>query len=152
VGLTARQLAGPVLGVIGEPHPRQPGGGPGAGGTARRAPGSQPEGDVLESGEVREQQVVLEDHRHRASLRGHEHTADGVVEGLAVELDAAGIDGQQAGEAAKERGLAGAIGAEEGERLSGGHGDLGVEGEGAEGAGDAGVEGHARATSPPPPR
>ena len=77
------------------------------------AAGAQSEGDVLERGQVGEQEVVLEDDGDGAAFGADEHVGGGVVERFAVELDAAAVDRQQSGEAAEQRGLAGSVGSED---------------------------------------
>ena len=75
----------PGPGVVGQPDPvdpdlrRPPGRCPG------RAPGPGAEGDVVEHGEVGEQQVVLEDHADRPVLGRDEGRPVGVVHHAAVQ-------------------------------------------------------------------
>ena len=80
--------------------------------------GPQPERHVLEHRHVREQQVLLEHHPARALLRRHEHARRRIVDHLAVDLDRAALDRQQAGEATQDGRLAGAVGTEQGDDLA----------------------------------
>ena len=113
------------------------------------AAGAQPEGDVLERGEVVEQQVALEDHGDRTPLRGDEDVGRGVVETLPVEVDAAAVDGQQPGQAAERRALARAVRSEHGDDLPGLGVELDVERERAHRPHQAGGERHACGLPPP---
>ena len=147
LGLPARQLAGTVAGVIGQPDPLQPrrGSGPGLG--LGDAGGAQAEGDVLQRAQVVEQQVVLEDDGHRSLLGPDERVGRGVVEHLTIEGDAAVVDRQQPGEAAEQRALARAVGSEDGDRFARVGRDVDVQFERAEAAADARLEAH-RCTLP----
>ena len=127
--LAARQGAGAVMCVVGEPDPIEPGRGSGSGLRFGDAAGAQPEGDVLERGQVGEQQVVLEDDADGSAFRVDEDVGGRVVERLAVELDAALVDRQQPGEAAEQGALAGAVGAEHGDGLAALRGEVDVEAE-----------------------
>ena len=71
----------------------------------------EPEGDVVERGEPREQQVVLEHEADRPLGGGHEGAGGGVVEDRAVERDATAVERLEAGDGTQRRGLAGAVGA-----------------------------------------
>ena len=97
LGLTARQRAGPVLGVVGQTDASQPGSGSIAGDRFGDLASAQPEGDVLDGGQIGEQQVVLKDDGNRPLLGSHEDVRVGIVEWFTVELDTARIDGEQAG-------------------------------------------------------
>jgi hypothetical protein len=100
-----------------EPETLEPSKGFPSGNGPRVAPGAEPEGDVFEGRETREEQVVLEHEADRA-LRGRdEGGGGGVVEHGAVELDPPGVDRLQAGDNPQHRGLAGAVGTEEGDDL-----------------------------------
>ena len=150
LGLAAGQGAGPVVGVVGEPDTLEPGGGAGSGVRLGDAAGAQPEGDVLEGGEVGEQEVVLEDDGDGSAFGADEDVGGRIVERFAVELDAAVVDGQQPGEAAEQGALAGTVRTEHGDGLAALGGQVDVEAERAEGADDPGVEGHAAGGRPPP--
>ena len=150
LGLAAGEGAGPVVGVVGEPDPCEPGGGAGSGVRFGDAAGAEAEGDVLEGGEVGEQEVVLEDDGDGSAFGADEGVGGGVVEWFAVELDAAAVDRQQSGEAAEQGALAGTVGSEHGDGLAALGGEVDVETERAEGADDPGVEGHAVGGRPPP--
>ncbi len=135
--------------MVGQADPFQPGAGLPAGVVLGDTPGPQAEGDVLERGEVREEQVVLEDDGYRPPFRGDEDVGRRVVEALAVEVDAARVDGQEAGEATERRALAGAVRSQEGDDLARLGVELDVELEGTEGPHDAGVKCHAWGGPPP---
>ncbi len=119
LSLAAGQGAGAVLGVVGQPDPLQPRRGLGTCLATGGAPGPQTEGDVLERGEVVEQQVVLEHDGHRPPLGRHEDIGLRLVQGGIVEHDAPGVDGEQAGEAAEQGALARTVRAEDGHNLAG---------------------------------
>ena len=83
-----------------------------------RAVRAEPERDVVERAEVREQHVVLEHHADGPPLRRDERGA-AVVEHHAVELDPAGVDRYEAAQRAQHRRLAGAVRAEQRDGLTG---------------------------------
>ncbi len=62
LGLAARELPGATARELPDPQPVQPLQSDGAGLGARDAARAEPERDVLQGGEVREQHLVLEDH------------------------------------------------------------------------------------------
>ena len=92
-----------------EPRGRSP-----PGGRPSRAPGTQPEGHVLQDAEVREQEVLLEHHADGPALHGDTKAPPGVLQHLAVEHHAALHQRQEPSEGPQDGGLAGAVGAEEG--------------------------------------
>ena len=112
-------------------------------------PGAQAEGDVLEGGQVREEEVVLEHDRDGAALGADEDVPCRIVEHVTVEPDAPGVDRQESGEASEQRGLAGAIGSENGDGLAVRTRQLDVEAERAERADDLRGERHAAGGRPP---
>ena len=123
--LAAGQLAGVAVGVLAEADQLEHL----AGATLRAvaavlAAQLEPEGDVVEHGQVREQAVGLEDHPHVALVRRD----PGDV--LAAHRDGAGRRLVEAGEDPQRGGLAAARRAEQGDQLAG----LEVQGEPVEGA------------------
>ena len=74
-------------------------GGRGPGARAWARPRPRAERDVVEHGEVGEQQVVLEHDADRRAPRGHEESGGGSSRTCAVERDAPGVDRRQSGEA-----------------------------------------------------
>src|SRR5512132_3013890 len=95
--LAARQGPRPRPGVGGQADPLQPGGGSAAGLGPVDAAGPQPEGDVLQRRQVREQQVVLEHEPDRPLLGRHRVAAGDVVQDQAVEYHPAPLQGDQPG-------------------------------------------------------
>ena len=148
--LAAGQGAWAVVGVVGEVDTLEPRHGPGSGIGLAHVAGAQPEGDVLQGGEVGEQQVVLEDDGDGPAFGAHEDVGRRIVEGLAVELDAPVVDGQQPGEAAEQGALAGPVRSEHGDGLAALRGQLDVEEERPDGPPDPGVEAHGVGGRPPP--
>ena len=73
---------------------------------------AQAEGNVLEHGEVRKQQVVLEDHRDGPSLGRNEDPRRRFVQHGPVEDDAPSVERQESRQAAEQRRLPRAIGPE----------------------------------------
>ena len=110
-------------------------------GAARDPAGAEAERDVLQHGEVREQEIVLEHDADRSALGRHED-AGAVVEDRAVELDPTAVEREQPGERAQERGLAGTVRSEDRDRLTVGGGEQRVERERAELQADLCVEAH----------
>src|SRR6266487_1981578 len=105
----ARQLDSAVGGVDAaaeqvEAAPLQPVGGalPRLG--AREAPGAQAEGDVVEGGQVREQQVVLEHHPDGALLGRDPDPVGGSLQHNAVEQHLPGLHWDQPGQGAQQGG------------------------------------------------
>src|SRR5262249_51207170 len=93
-----------------------------------RAPAHlEPERDVVERREVREEQPVLEHHADPARRGGHERAARGLVPDLAVERDAPAPEPQRAGQRAQSGRLAGAVRADQREDLAGRHRQLELE-------------------------
>ncbi len=70
LGLAAGEVAGLGGGVFAEAHAVQPGRRQGAGLGFAGAPAAGAEGDVVQGGQVGEEQVVLEDDADRTGLRG----------------------------------------------------------------------------------
>jgi hypothetical protein len=124
LGLAAGEAAGFGSGVVGEAHVVQPLGGLGAGLGLGGAVAAGTEGHVVERGEVREEQIVLEDHADRAGLRGR------TVQLGAVEPEMAAGERGESGECAQGGGLAGAVGAEQCDDVTGRGGQRHVEAEG----------------------
>ncbi|ESR71714.1 hypothetical protein T266_08105 [Pseudomonas aeruginosa VRFPA05] len=81
---------------------------------------AQAEGDVLLHGHVGEQRVALEHHGDPALLRRQRHHI------LAVDEDAPAVDLGQPGDAAQQGGLAAAAGAEQGDELAAGGGEVDI--------------------------
>jgi hypothetical protein len=109
-GLPAGEPAGPPVAELGDAHAAQPvAGGRRAAGLPHAA-GAQPEGDVVGDRQVREEQVVLEDHAEAALVGGDVHAGGDVVPRLGADGDPPAVRRQQAGEHAQQRGLAGAVG------------------------------------------
>ena len=92
-----------------DPEPLEPFHRAGAGLAALHAMGAKAEGDVLDRGEVREEQVVLEHHADGPQLGWDMNAAGDVIEHCAVELDSPRVDGDEAGDRAEERRLARAV-------------------------------------------
>jgi hypothetical protein len=134
------------VGVLGEGEAFEPVAGPVTGAGLAMAAGTEPEGDVVERAEAGEEQVVLEHHADGAFGGGDEDVGRGVVEHRAVELDAAVVEGLEAGDDAQGGGLAGAVGPEQGDHLAVVDVNVDVEPEGAEVDFDGGVE-HVRRTA-----
>ncbi len=108
-----------------------------------RAPRPQPERDVLQCAQVREERVILEHVPDRSALGGDPLARRRVVEHLAVDDDAPGVECEQAGDHPQHRRLAGTVGTEEHDRLAGLGVEPDVEGEHAEPDADTGLEAHA---------
>ena len=138
------------MGVVGETDPFEPGCGASTGLGLGDVAGAQPEGDVLQRRQVGEQQVVLEHDGNGTSLRDDERAGRRVVERFTVEFDGSVVDRQQPGEAAEQRRLAGAVGAEYGDGFAALGGQIDVEAKRTEGADDAGIERHGVGGRPPP--
>ena len=81
---------------------------------------AQPIGDVLEHRQMREQRVVLEDHHRAAPLRRN------LVDAAALDADLAGVRLHEAGDQAKQRGLAAAARPEQRRDLALRHGEAHV--------------------------
>src|SRR5262249_37681419 len=75
----------------------------------RRAAAAKPEGDVVERGEVREEEMVLEHDPDRPALGRHVDARDGVVEHAIPDHDPSLRERHEARERAEERRLAGAV-------------------------------------------
>jgi hypothetical protein len=123
-----------------EPDPLQPVAGPVAGVVARDVAGPQPEGHVLQGGEVGEQQVLLEHDPDGAFLRAQPQAGLRVLERAVAERDPSAVDREQAGQRTEQGGLAGAVGAEDRDDLAGFGVDRHVEVERAEPQRHLGVE------------
>ncbi len=87
--------------------------------------------DVFGGGEGREEVEELEDGADAASAQGGEWFGAEPVECFAAEPDGAGVGRGDAAEAVEQGGLAAAGGAEEGDALAGGDGEIDVGEEGA---------------------
>ena len=84
----------------------------------REAPRERkPYGDVVECGEVREQQIVLENDSHGTCFRRQMNVGGGVVEDFPVQLDTAVSDWDQAGERPQQGGFTGPVRPNEGDDL-----------------------------------
>ena len=153
LGLPARQRRWAVTGVVGQPDAFEPlTGAPPRLGLGHTA-GPQPEGHVLDRGEVGEKQVVLEHHAHRPPIGRHEHVAvarrgAGRVERDVVETHVAGVEGAQPGQAPQHRALARAVRAQQRHDVAGLGVELDVERERAEGDDHVGVQAHGAAARP----
>jgi hypothetical protein len=79
---------------------------------AFEAASTQPIGDVLEHRQMREERVVLEHHHCAATLRRD------LVHAAALDADLAGVRLHEAGDQAKQGGLAAAAWAEQGRHLA----------------------------------
>jgi hypothetical protein len=136
LGLAAGEPARLVAGVRGQPHPVQPRAGLLAGPRLGHAAAARPERDVVQSGQMREQQVVLEHHADVPVLRRHP------VQPPPVQVDVAVVERHQPGERAQGGGLPGAVRAEQRHHLAVGRGQRHVEGEAGPAHHEAGVEAH----------
>lgn len=74
----------------------------------------QAEGDIFGDGEMREKRVTLKKQADAAIAAGNVDMFRGIEKHAVVERDAAGVRALEAGDAAKQHGLAGAAGAENG--------------------------------------
>ncbi len=106
----------------------------------RSSPRPQTEGDVVERGQAREQEVVLEDDADRSLRRGYEDIGVRVVQDDPVERDVARVEGLQPGDAPQGCGLASTIGPEQRDHLAVVDSQLGVEVELAQADLDVGVQ------------
>ena len=150
--LAAGQLVRLAPPVFAEPHPIEPLGGPGPGFAFRHATAAQPEGHVLEGGEVREEEVVLEDDPHRAGFGRDVLAGCRVVEDPPVEHHPPLVGGHEPGQDAQECGLPRAIGPEEPDDPPGRHVEFHVEFERAEPDPHLGAQAplpHAQLKTPP---
>jgi hypothetical protein len=110
--LAARELGGIAPGEALELDERQHAGHPGGNLVARHPAHAQPEGDVLEDGEMRKERVVLEHHAEAATLR-HER-----IDAPLVEPDLARARREQPREEIQRGGLATARWAEKSDELA----------------------------------
>ena len=140
--LPTRQGARAVACVRGETDPLEPLPCPMPRFGASDPPRPQPEGHVLERGEVREQQIVLEHHANSAVLRRDERSRVGIVEHDAVEGDPPSLDRDEPREAPEHGRLAGTVRAEQCHHLSVGGAELDDELERAEAEPEGGLEPH----------
>src|SRR5438552_1346149 len=138
--LPARERTRLRLLVRAEVKPIEPGLRSGTRVLRRRAARAKTEGHVLERGEMREKQVILEDDTDRTALRSEMDAARHVVEDDIVERDATGIQRDESGEGAKEGRLAGAVRSQHRDDLARRHVDRDVEIESAEPDGDLGFQ------------
>src|SRR3954462_4288200 len=105
LGLAAGELSGAAVAQFVQPDAGEPSDGPVAGLGPPHPPRTQPESHVVDGGQVREEQVVLEDHPEGALVREQVHACGGVVPVDAVHAHAAGVGRQQPGENPEQRGL-----------------------------------------------
>ena len=136
LGLAAGQLPGPGVGVLGEADALQPDGRAAARVGFGGAVAARAEGDVVQRGQVREEQVLLEDHADRAALGGDR------VQRPVVQVDVAGRQGGEPGQGAQRGGLARAVGAEQGDDLARGDGEVDVQAEAGAFDDEVGAQGH----------
>src|SRR5262249_45146404 len=101
--LSARELPWPGTGATVETDPLQPVRRTSACLAAAEPSRPQAESDVLERGEMREEQVVLEHHADRSTLGRYVDVSVRVVIHHAVELDAALAQSAQPGERPQQR-------------------------------------------------
>jgi len=111
--LAAGEPPGPGARVSGQAHAVQPLGGLRASLGLAGAPAARPEGHVVEGGQMREEQIVLEDDTDRARL-GRRTAQIG-----AVQPQMAGGERGEAREGAQRGGLAGAVRTQQGDDLTG---------------------------------
>jgi hypothetical protein len=97
----------------------EPGAGAGTRLVGRDTAGAQTESHILERGQMRKQQVILEDDADRAAFRREMDTAPHVLEDDPIELDASSIQRDESGDGAQERGLPSAVRSEHGDDLPG---------------------------------
>jgi hypothetical protein len=76
-------------------------------------PGADPEGDVLENGQVRKQKGILEDESDATPLSWYAHVSPHVLQNRFLQDDPAARQGKQSGQGSKQRGLTGAVRAKE---------------------------------------
>jgi hypothetical protein len=134
--LSARERSRHSVNLVRESEALQPprGFGPSFGGAdATRA---QTERDVIERGEVGEEQVVLKHDADRATLRRHVCAARGVLEDDSVELDPASVERDEPCEGPQKRRFPRAVRPEDRDDLAGRDLDGDVEVESAEPEGD----------------
>ncbi len=134
LGLAAGQASRFGARVGRQAHPLQPRRRVGAGLRLADALAAGAEGDVVQGGQVGEEEVVLEDDADRPGLRGR------VGQGSAVQVEVTVGEGGETGEGAQGGGLAGAVGAQQGEDVSGGGSQGHVQAEGASVDHEVGVE------------
>ena len=114
--LAAGEPVGVLVGLVGQPEPAEQVARPRLGLAAGRAVHpARREGEVVEHGHVREQVVGLEDHPHPAPDPARVHPRVGDL--LVLEPDAAVVDGLQQVQAAQQRGLAAARGADQADHV-----------------------------------
>jgi hypothetical protein len=113
LGLTTRKLAWAHFGAIGETNPREPRAGLGASFALRTAARTQPVRDVVEHGQMREQQMVLEQEADAPPFWRHERALWTAVEQFVAETDETTIDVQQARDGQQATGLASTVRANE---------------------------------------
>ena len=125
--LTTGELVRLGTAAVAEPDSFEPFAGASPRLAARHATTAEAERHVLERGEVGEQQVVLEHDPDRAALGDDVCAVRRVVDRVVVDEDASLVDGCETRERAQQRGLACAVGPEDGDGLAVGGDDVGVE-------------------------
>jgi hypothetical protein len=110
--------------VVAQPHPleQRPGARPGLG--AAHPPRFEPEADVVQRAEAREQQVVLEHQADRPFGGRHQDFGRGVVEDPVVDRDAPGVDRLQPRHRPQQRRLPRPVGPHDRHHLAVAHLDL----------------------------
>ena len=116
--LAAGKLPGLAAGVPGQPDPLQPGGGLFPRGAPVCAVPARPERDVVQCGQMREQEILLEHDADRAALGGRPRTGCGAVQLGPGEGEVAGGQRLEAGQRPQRGGLSGAVRAEQRDHLA----------------------------------
>ncbi|GAB3841905.1 hypothetical protein GCM10029963_14000 [Micromonospora andamanensis] len=98
LGLPAGEVPRFASGVFGEPDPGQPVRCPLSGPVPVEALAARPERDVVQGGQVREEQVVLEDDTDRPLLGRGPQATGGIVQVTAGDAEVPVGEGDQAGE------------------------------------------------------
>ena len=116
--LPARQGARLGAGVFAQSETIEPAASLGPGLGLGVTTGPQAEGDVVQGGQTRKEEVVLEHHTDGAFGRGDEHVGAGVVEDSPIQHDASGVDRMKACDGAQRSGLAGTVRAQQRDHLA----------------------------------
>src|SRR6267143_1081281 len=95
--------------MLAQAQPIEPGAGADACVPRRDTTRSKTEGDVLERGEMREEEVILEHDADRAALRWEMDAPRHVLERDRIELDASSVQRDETGDRPEECGLAGPV-------------------------------------------